>query len=114
MSPTELAAPAFAAAALGGRILGNGMTSNSLWVALAILITPRHPFFEKPVHEVAMTADLVPLYIETANRALHGFELLDHVLDNRDVLYDYASQLSGAIVAQLSFSVDRELIPCKK
>ncbi|MCG8366216.1 MAG: NAD-binding protein [Pseudanabaenales cyanobacterium] len=87
MSPTELAAPAFAAAALGGRILGNGMTSNSLWVALAILITPRHPFFNKPVHEVAMTADLVPLYIETISRALHGFDLLDHVLENRDVLY---------------------------
>ncbi|NJL87459.1 MAG: hypothetical protein HC886_18115, partial [Leptolyngbyaceae cyanobacterium SM1_1_3] len=30
MSPTDLAAPAFAAAALGGRILGNGMTANSL------------------------------------------------------------------------------------
>lgn len=30
LSPAELAAPAFAAAALGGRILGNGITANSL------------------------------------------------------------------------------------
>ena len=45
MSPTELAAPSFAAAALGGQVLGSGITGHSLWVALGTLITPSHTFF---------------------------------------------------------------------
>ena len=49
LSPSELAAPAFAAAALGEKILGNGMTGDSLWVALATLITPAHPFCNRSV-----------------------------------------------------------------
>lgn len=61
LCPAELAAPAFAAAALGGRILGNGMTADSLWVALATLITPAHPFCGQGVTEAAMVADFVPL-----------------------------------------------------
>ena len=87
LSPTELAAPSFAAAALGGRILGNGMTAHSLWVALAMLITPAHPFLGKRVREVAMTTDLVPLYIEASGRTLHGWDLLEFTLDAGDVLY---------------------------
>lgn len=51
LSPAELAAPAFAAAALGEGILGNGMTADSLWVALATLITPGHPFCGRSVKE---------------------------------------------------------------
>ncbi len=87
LSPTELAAPAFAAAALGGRILGNGMTGDSLWVALATMITPQHPFFGKRVKEAAMNADFVPLYMETNHKTIHGWELLDSRLGVADVLY---------------------------
>lgn len=87
LSPTELAAPAFAAAALGGRILGNGMTANSLWVALATLITPGHPFCSQSVKQAAMAADFVPLYVETSGRTIHGWNLLDTYLSAGDVLY---------------------------
>jgi Trk K+ transport system NAD-binding subunit len=87
LSPTELAAPSFAAAALGGRILGNGMTANSLWVALATVITPNHPFCGKAVKEAAMTADFVPLYIETKYQTIHGWALLDTTLSIGDILY---------------------------
>lgn len=87
LSPTELAAPSFAAAALGGQVLGNGITGHSLWVALGTLITPGHPFFDREVAHIAQEIDLVPLYIETPTGALHGFELLSHVLAHQDVLY---------------------------
>jgi Trk K+ transport system NAD-binding subunit len=87
LSPTKLAAPSFAAAALGGRVLGNGVTANSLWVALGTMITPNHPFFGHRVKDVAMLADLVPLYIEASGRTLHGWDLLEFELDTGDVLY---------------------------
>lgn len=87
LSPAELVAPAFAAAALGGRILGNGMTADSLWVALATLITPAHPFCGKQVQEAAMAADFVPLYIETQSQTIHGWNLLNVFLSAGDVLY---------------------------
>lgn len=87
LSPTELVAPAFAAAALGGRILGNGMMADSLWVALATLITSAHPFCGKRVQEVAMDADFVPLYVETGSQTVHGWDLLDICLNSGDVLY---------------------------
>lgn len=87
LSPTELAAPAFAAAALGGRILGNGITADSLWVALGTLITPAHPFCGRSVQEAAMAADFVPLYVETNCQTIHGWNLLDTYLSAGDVLY---------------------------
>jgi Trk K+ transport system NAD-binding subunit len=87
LSPTELAAPAFAAAALGGRIFGNGMTADTLWVALATLITPAHPFCTQRVKDAAMKADFVPLYIETNCSAIHGWDLLEICLSAGDVLY---------------------------
>jgi Trk K+ transport system NAD-binding subunit len=87
LSPAELAAPAFAAAALGEKILGNGMTTDSLWVALATLITPAHPFCGLRVRVAAINADFVPLYIETTHRTIHGWELLDAELKSGDVLY---------------------------
>lgn len=87
LSPAELAAPAFAAAALGEKILGNGMTADSLWVALATLITPGHPFCGRSVKEAAMDTDFVPLYIETAHQTIHGWNLLDVYLNDGDVLY---------------------------
>ncbi|MDY6806102.1 MAG: NAD-binding protein [Cyanobacteriota bacterium] len=86
-SPTELAAPAFAAAAIGGRILGNGITADSLWVALATLVTPAHPFCGKAVKDAARQTDFVPLYLETKGKSIHGWELLDCCLGCGDVLY---------------------------
>lgn len=87
LCPTELATPAFAAAALGGRILGNGMTDDLLWVALATIITPNHPFCHKTVTEAAQDADFVPLYIESLGRKIHGWTLLEICLQPGDVLY---------------------------
>ncbi|MBD1832849.1 NAD-binding protein [Cyanobacteria bacterium FACHB-472] len=87
LSPTELAAPSFAAAALGGRVLGNGMTGDSLWVALATMITPGHPFCGKRVKESAMDADFVPLYIETNCQTIHGWNVLETGLGAGDILY---------------------------
>jgi Trk K+ transport system NAD-binding subunit len=87
LSPAELAAPSFAAAALGGRVLGNGMTADSLWVALATIITPGHPFCGRRVKEAAMTTDFVPLYLETRCQTIHGWDLLEVSLNAGDVLY---------------------------
>ncbi|WP_071189336.1 NAD-binding protein [Trichormus sp. NMC-1] len=87
LSPAELAAPAFAAAALGGRIIGNGIIADSLWVAFATLITPLHPFCGQWVKDVARSADFVPLYIETNHQTLNGWDLLETNLSAGDILY---------------------------
>jgi Trk K+ transport system NAD-binding subunit len=87
LCPTELATPSFAAAALGGRILGNGMTDDLLWVALATFITPKHPFCGKVVKEAAMDANFVPLYLERKSYTIHSWQLLDTRLLAEDVLY---------------------------
>ncbi|MCM0588768.1 MAG: NAD-binding protein [Gloeotrichia echinulata IR180] len=87
LSPAELAAPAFAAAALGGRILGNGITADSLWVAFATVITPLHPFCGQLVKDVAMSADFVPLYVERNSVSFHGWDLLETNLSEGDILY---------------------------
>ncbi len=86
-SPAELVAPAFAAAALGGRILGNGMTADSLWVALATMITANHPFCGKRVQDAAIATDFVPLYMETRSQTVHGWDLLEICLSAGDILY---------------------------
>ena len=87
LSPADLAAPSFAAAALGGRILGNGMTADILWVAVATMITPAHPFCNKRVKDIAIDSDCVPLYLETGTCKMHGWNLLDVTLQSGDVLY---------------------------
>ncbi|HAC63780.1 MAG TPA: potassium channel protein [Cyanothece sp. UBA12306] len=87
LCPGELATPSFAAAALGGRILGNGITDDLLWVALATLITPKHPFCGKSVKEAAMAGDFVPIYLERKERTVHSWNLLDSSLLPNDVLY---------------------------
>lgn len=87
LSPAELVAPAFAAAALGGRILGNGMVGDSLWVALATIITPGHPFCGKRVQDAAIATDFVPLYVVTRCQTIHGWELLGVSLTPGDALY---------------------------
>ena len=87
LCPEELASDSLAAAALGGRILGNGMTKDLLWVALATMITPGHPFCGQKVKAAAMTADFVPLYMETNSQTIHGWELLETCLGSGDVLY---------------------------
>ncbi|MGQ4648621.1 NAD-binding protein [Lyngbya aestuarii] len=87
LSPTELATPSFAAAALGGRVVGNGVSGGTLWIALATLITPNHPFCGRRVKEAAIAADFVPLYIETNHQTIHGWEILETSLSGGDVLY---------------------------
>lgn len=87
LSPVELAAPSFAAAALGGQILGNGMTAGILWVALSTRITPVHPFCGRRVMDVAADADLVPLYLENKHQTIHGWSLLEMELQPGDILY---------------------------
>ena len=87
LSPVELATDSFAAAALGGRILGNGMTGDLLWVALGTMITPGHPFCGKQIKKAAITADFVPLYLERKGQTIHGWELLETNLYPQDVLY---------------------------
>ena len=87
LSPAELATHSFVAAALGGRILGNGMTQDLLWVALATMITPNHPLCDRIVRDVASEADFVPLYLERKNTTLHSWHLLETRLQPHDVLY---------------------------
>lgn len=87
LSPAELAAPSFAAAALGGKVLGNGVAGNSLWISLATRILPGHPFLGRRVQDLAMEADFVPLYLETNHRTIHGWDLLNTSLTLGDVLY---------------------------
>ena len=87
LSPRELATYSFAAAALGGRILGNGMTEDLLWVALATMITPNHPFYGKVIQEISVEADFVPLYACRDNHNIHGWDLLKTTLANCDILY---------------------------
>jgi voltage-gated potassium channel Kch len=87
LSPVELSAYSFAAAALGGRILGNGMTDDLLWVALATMITPKHPFCSQQVQAAAMKTDFVPLYLERNQLTIHGWKLLETILCSGDVLY---------------------------
>jgi len=87
LCPAELATYSFAAAALGGQILGNGMTEDLLWVALATLITPNHPFCYLLVQVAASEADFVPLYLERGEQTLHGWALLATTLESGDVLY---------------------------
>ncbi|QLE57337.1 NAD-binding protein [Nostoc sp. TCL26-01] len=87
LSSAELAAPAYAAAALGGRILGNGIIGDRLWVAFATLITPLHPFCHHLVKDIAIAADFVPLYVETNNQRVHGWDLLGIYLNEGDILY---------------------------
>lgn len=87
LCPNELATPAFAAAALGGKILGNGMTDDLLWVALATSITPAHPFCGKTVRDASEEADFVPLYVEAEGRLIQGWDLLESQLAPDYVLY---------------------------
>lgn len=87
LNPFEIAAPNFAAAALGGRILGSGITGDILWIALSLLITPAHPFCGRPVQEIAIAADLVPLYLDTPSQSIHGLDLLNALLNPGDVLH---------------------------
>ena len=87
LSPVQLATHSFVAAALGGRILGNGMTQDLLWVAIASMITPGHPFCSHTLVEAAIQADFVPLYLERNTQTIHGWELLETRLQPQDILY---------------------------
>ncbi|MEM9164013.1 MAG: NAD(P)-binding protein [Cyanobacteria bacterium P01_F01_bin.4] len=87
MSPTGLAAPAFAAVAIGGRVFGNCLTATGLWIAIATLITPNHPFCDRMLSEAAADEKFTPLYAEWDNHRIHGQALLDYKLVNGTVLY---------------------------
>jgi voltage-gated potassium channel Kch len=87
MSPMELAAPAFAAAAIGGRVFGNCMTANGLWIAIATLITPNHPFHGWVLQDAAAKQGFTPFYVEVDGSRIHGQALLETVLSNGTVLY---------------------------
>ncbi|NBD18111.1 MAG: NmrA family NAD(P)-binding protein [Cyanobacteria bacterium] len=87
LCPTDIATPAFAAAALGGRILGNGLNGDLLWVCLSTRITPQHPFCNQLVKDSAMAANFVPLYLETQKKTRHGWQLLNTCLTAGDILY---------------------------
>ncbi len=87
LCPTDIATPAFAAAALGGRILGNGLNGDLLWVCLSTRITPQHPFCNQLVKDSAITANFVPLYLETQKKTRHGWQLLNTCLAAGDILY---------------------------
>ncbi|MGB7520731.1 MAG: NAD-binding protein, partial [Spirulinaceae cyanobacterium] len=87
LCPTELATPSFVAAALGGKVLGHGMTADLLWIAVGTLITPAHPFCNKTVKDAAMDADFVPLYLDSNNKTIHGRQLLEIHLQPGDILF---------------------------
>ena len=109
LSPVELATYSFAAAALGGRILGNGMTQDLLWVALGTMITPKHPFYHQTVKDAAMKSDFVPLYLERQSYTLHGWQLLETPLQPQDVLY-LTMPASGVDQLWRSSNSDDELL----
>ncbi len=87
LSPPELAAPVFAAAALGGKVFGSGTIGDRLWIAVSLLVTPAHPFCGQCIEAVAIAADLVPLYLETQAQTIHGEQLLRATLQPNDVLH---------------------------
>lgn len=87
LSPTELAAPSFAAAAVGGKILGSGLMADRLWVALSARLSAEHPFCNRQVREVARQDDFVPLYLETSTGTHHDWDLLEAWLQPGDVLH---------------------------
>lgn len=87
LSPADLSAPSFAAAALGGKVLGNGVAGHSLWISLATRMTADHPFLGRKVQDVATETDCVPLYLETTHGTVHGWDLLRTLLTLDDVLY---------------------------
>jgi voltage-gated potassium channel Kch len=87
LSPTGLAATAFAAAAIGGRIFGDCMTQSGLWIAIATLITPHHPFYGRRLHAAAATEKFTPFYAEREGTRIQGQALLDLILEDGIVLY---------------------------
>lgn len=111
LCPTELSTHSFAAAALGGKILGNGMTDDLLWVAVATMITPNHPFSGKIVKDVAVKSDFVPLYLERKSFTIHSWNLLEVYLLPGDVLY---LTMPAAKLEQLWRSSEPEInLSCK-
>lgn len=87
MSPIELTAPAFAAAAIGGRIFGHCLTRSGLWLAISTLVTQHHPFHGRSLQEAAATEQFTPLYAEVEGKAVQGQALLELCLANGTVLH---------------------------
>jgi Trk K+ transport system NAD-binding subunit len=87
LSPGDLVAPAFAAAALGGQVLGSGRTAESLWIAVSVRIAEGHPFCGQRLQEVAIAVNLTPLYLERQSHTIHGWALLEAELQPEDILH---------------------------
>ncbi|ERN42419.1 Kef-type K+ transport system, predicted NAD-binding component [Rubidibacter lacunae KORDI 51-2] len=87
LCPSDIAAPSFAAAALGGRAIGNGLIDDLLWVAIATEIAPDHPFCDREVQAAALDVGGVPLYLKTPEGTVHGWQLLYTQLAPGHVLY---------------------------
>ncbi|MGB7487294.1 MAG: NAD-binding protein [Phormidesmis sp.] len=87
ISPTDLTAPAFAAAAIGGRILGNYTARDGLWLAIATRITPSHPLYGRKLQSAASAEEFTPLYAESNQQLIQGQALLNMTLNQDVVLY---------------------------
>lgn len=87
MSPMELTAPAFAAAAIGGRIFGHCTISSGLWLAISTLITQHHPFQGRSLQEAAASEKFTPLYAEFNGQTIQGPALLQLSLGSGMVLH---------------------------
>lgn len=87
LCPHEIAAPSFATAALGGRAIGNGLVGDLLWIAIAIDITETHPFRGRDVQTTAAETGFVPLYLNSRDNTVHGWQLLQATLHPGDTLY---------------------------
>jgi Trk K+ transport system NAD-binding subunit len=110
LSPPDLAAPAFAAAALGGKVFGSGMIGDSLWIAVSLLVTPAHPFCDRCIQEVAITADLVPMYLESQGKTIHGEHLLTAHLQPQDILHLTIAATDLDRLWQTMHAVSKELV----
>ena len=87
LCPLQIATPSFAAAALGGKVLGNGITKDLLWVSLATTIASDHPFYNCLVKNAAIESDSVPLFLERGKKKIRGRDLLETQLNSGDILY---------------------------
>jgi hypothetical protein len=95
---------------LGGKVFGSGMIGDSLWIALSLLVTPAHPFCDRCIQEVAITADLVPIYLESQGKTIHGEQLLTAHLQPQDILHLTIAATNLDRLWQTMHTVSKELV----
>lgn len=86
LCPLDLGSPSFAAAALGDKVLGNGLIQNFLWIALDITITADHPFCDTLVKSTAKKIDFTPLYLQRSHQIIVAEDLLETQINSGDIL----------------------------